>query len=64
MFGVALNACLTLAEINAMLQEVSAEQYREARDLLDQIHAPAARRRAMLRDPDRYLADILGRWNE
>jgi len=64
MFGVVLNACLTQAEIDALLQEVTREQYREARDLIDQIHAPAARRRAMLRDPDKYLAGILERWNE
>ncbi len=64
MFAVALNACLPLAELNAMLQQVPLGRYREARELVDEIRAPAARRRAMLRNPDKHLAGILGRWNE
>jgi len=64
MFAVALHSCLPLAEINAMLQQVPPERYREARKLVEDIRAPAARRRSMLRDPDTYLAGILERWNE
>jgi len=64
MFAVALNACLPLAELNAMLQQVPLSRYREARELVDEIRAPSARRRAMLRNPDKHLAGILERWNE
>lgn len=64
MFAVALNACLPPADLNVMLQQVPLGQYREARAMLDEIRAPAARRRSMLRDPDKHLAAILERWNE
>ncbi len=62
MFGVALSACLTLAELDAMLRAVGPEEYREARALIEDIHAPAYRRRAFLRQPDKHLAEILARW--
>jgi len=63
MFGVALNACMPAAELNAMLQQVPLERYREARGLIDEVRAPAARRRAMLRKPDKALAEIFARWH-
>jgi hypothetical protein len=63
MFGVALNACLTRAELDAMLCEVAREEYRRARALIEEIHEPAYRRRAMLGKPDKHLAEILARWN-
>jgi len=62
MFGVALNACLTRAELDAMLRAVGSEEYRQARTLIEKIHAPAYRRRAFLRKPDKHLAGILARW--
>ena len=64
MFGVALNACLPPAELDAMLCEVGREEFREARAQLEEIRAPAHRRRAMLRKPDKYLAGILTRWKD
>jgi hypothetical protein len=62
MFGVALNACLTRAELDAMLREVTREEYRQARAFIEEIHAPAYRRRAFLRKPGKHLAEILARW--
>jgi hypothetical protein len=62
MFAVALNACLGPAQLDAMLAAVGREEYREARALIDTIHEPAHRRRAFLRKPDKYLAEILARW--
>ncbi len=64
MFGVALNACLTRAELDAMLCAVGSEEYRQARTLIKKIHAPAYRRRAFLRKPDKHLAEILARWKD
>jgi len=64
MFGVALNACLTRTDLDAMLCAVGREEYREARALIEEIHEPAYRRRAMLRKPDKYLARILARWKD
>lgn len=42
-----------------MLLTVPLEEYNRACLLLDEIRAPAARRRALLRDPDKQLAEIL-----
>ena len=62
MFGVALNACLTRADLDAMLCAVGREEYRQARALIGETHEPAYRRRAFLRKPGKYLAGILARW--
>jgi hypothetical protein len=62
MMAVALNSCLSAAEIEAAIASVSAADYHKARALLDEIRAPSRRRRSMLRDPDRYLSSILERW--
>lgn len=64
MFGVALNSCLSRAELDAMLCAVGREEYREARALIEEIHEPAYRRRAFLRKPDKHLAGILSRWKD
>jgi hypothetical protein len=62
MIAVALNSCMSAAELEAALASVPPADYREARALLDQIRAPSRRRRSMLRDPERYLSSILDRW--
>ena len=62
MTAVTLNACLSAAEIEAMLALVKTEDYRNERRLLDQVRAPSSRRRAMLRNPSRYLSGVLERW--
>ncbi len=64
MFDVALNACLPRAELEAMLQAVSREECRDARALIEKIHEPAYRGRAMLGRPDKHLAEILARWED
>jgi len=64
MFGVALHACMPLDELNSMLQEVPIENYRRAHAHLEEIRAPSARRRAMLRNPQKHLAGILQRWRD
>lgn len=62
MMAVALNSCLSSAEIEAAIASVPPANYRKARALLDEIRAPSRRRRSMLRDPERYLHGILERW--
>ncbi len=63
MFAVALHAYMPLAEINDLLfRALDPKEFLEARRLLNEVHAPAARRRSMLRNPDKYLAEILSRW--
>ncbi len=65
MFGVALHGCMPQKEIDALLSEaIDPQQFREARRLLEEVRAPAARRRSILRNPDKYLADILRRWHD
>jgi hypothetical protein len=54
---------MPLAEINEILCDYNLDAYRQARRLLDAMHAPAARRRSMVRNPDRYLTQILSRWH-
>lgn len=63
MFAVALHSCMTLEQLNELLLDFELEDYRNSRRVLETIHAPAARRRSMLRDPDKYLASIIKRWN-
>lgn len=63
LIAVALNACRSSAELQALLASVSTEEYEQARIRLDEIRAPSRRRRAMLRHPDRHLATILQNWN-
>jgi hypothetical protein len=62
MMAVALNSCLSSAEIEVAIASVPPADYREARALLDEIRAPSRRRRSMLRNPERYLSSILERW--
>ena len=65
MYAVALNAFMSQEEIEALLRDqFDAQKFREARRILDEIRAPAARRRSMLRDPDKYLDEILQRWRD
>lgn len=64
MYAVALHAYMPQAEIDALLCEaIDPRQFHEARRLLDEVRAPAARRRSILRDPDKHLAEILQRWH-
>ena len=64
MFGVALHAFMPVAEINALLRDaIDPQEFREARRLLDEIRQPAARRRSILRDPDKHLGAVLQRWH-
>lgn len=62
MMAVALNSCMSPAEIEAALASIPPADYWEARALLDEIRAPSRRRRSMLRDPAGYLDSILERW--
>jgi hypothetical protein len=65
MFGVALHACMPQQEIEALLSDaIDPLQFREARRLLEEVRAPAARRRSILRNPDKHLAAILQRWHD
>ena len=62
MTAVALNSCMSAAEIEAALASIPPAEHREARALLDEIRAPSRRRRSMLRDPAGHLDSILERW--
>lgn len=64
MYAVALHACMPKEEIEALLRDaIDPEKYRESRALLDEIRGPAARRRSILRNPDKHLAEILRKWH-
>lgn len=64
MNAVALHICLPQAEIEALLSDaIEPKDFREARRLLEEVRAPAARRRSILRNPDKHLAEILRRWH-
>ena len=63
LIAVALNACRSAAELQALLASVPTEEYEQARVRLDEIRAPSRRRRSMLRNPDKRLATILQNWN-
>lgn len=64
MNAVALHICLPQAEIEALLSDaIEPKDFREARRLLGEVRAPAARRRSILRNPDKHLAEILRRWH-
>ena len=64
LFGVVLHDCLPLEELDALLvEDIPLEAYREARDALNRIRAPASRRRALLRNPQKCLAEILQQWH-
>jgi len=64
MFAVALHAYMPQADIDALLSgHFDAEAFRHACTLLEEIRAPAARRRSMLRNPDKCLSAILNRWH-
>lgn len=63
MCAVALHAYMPRADIDALLCEpIEPRKFREARRLLEEVRAPAARRRSILRKPDKHLAEILRRW--
>ena len=63
LIAVALNACRSSAEIEALLASVPTEEYEKSRARLDEIRAPSRRRRSMLRHPAKHLATILQNWN-
>jgi hypothetical protein len=63
MFAVAFHLYMPLEEINEILLDFKLEEYRHAHRLLEAIHAPAARRRSMMRNPEKYLAEIVSRWH-
>ena len=63
MFAVILHTFTPVAEIDDLLRDaIDPKRYREARRALDEVRAPQARRRAMLRNPKRHLDAILARW--
>lgn len=65
MYAVALHALIPQAEMQALLCDtLNPLEFREARRRLEEIRAPAARRRSILRDPDKHLAEILRRWHD
>jgi hypothetical protein len=64
MFAVVLHAFMPAADIDALLSTaIDPNNYREARRLLEEVRAPQARRRSMLRDPEKHLTAILARWH-
>ena len=64
MYAVALHAFMPQAQIDALLcEDIDLEHFHESRRLLEEIRAPAARRRSILRNPDKHLAQILQRWH-
>lgn len=61
-FASILNACLSLDEVNALLSDYDFPEFCNSRRELEQVHAPAATRRAYLRNPDKHLAEYLREW--
>jgi len=62
MFAIALHACLPPEELKQILSHYTLNDYKQARKLLQEVQAPATQRRAFLRNPDKYLAEILAQW--
>ena len=55
---------MPLEEIDALLSEaIDPQEFSKARAVLEEVRAPAARRRSILRNPNKYLADILRGWH-
>jgi len=64
MFGVVLHACLPTNEINEMLTNVSQEDFKKAREILNQQRESEKKRRSYLRNPEKTLYNILEKWEE
>jgi len=65
MYAVALHALIPQAEMQALLcDDLNPHEFREARRRLEEVRAPAARRRSILRDPEKHLAEILRTWHD
>jgi hypothetical protein len=62
MLGVALHANLPPAHIQQLLQSYDPQLFRAAKQNLDQTRLPAKKRRSMLRNPKKQLAQILAEW--
>lgn len=62
MFAVILNRILSEEEIGNQLSEYSIEEYRKAKDILDEVRLPSSKRRSFLRKPVATLNKLLNRW--
>jgi hypothetical protein len=64
MLGVALHAVLPPDEIQQLIQSYDPELFRSAKKTLEQTRQPAHKRRSMLRNPEKHLAQILANWKD